>query len=215
MKLGITTFLCFSALFLNGSEPSNAGEEPPDFESHEVENLKDYSNCSLMDLVDKFTDQRSLYLACYSADWEEEMIGVVINTRPDLSTDGEMTFNVTLVNESFLPSEKVTRVRYRFDKDNAKNVEFDQNDAPPLVLYYPEEQNWVTTLVSQKTADHWLKLISESEQLLFELRQEDQVDTKTIVFDGADKAVADFKERLKKQLESMAEDDEDSDSDEG
>lgn len=215
MKLGITTFLCLSALFLNGSESSNADDEPPEFESHEVENVKDYSNCSLMELVDKFTDQRSLYLACHSGDMEEEMIGVIINTRPDLSTDGEMFFNVTLANESFLPSEQVTRVRYRFDKDKAKNATFDQNDPPPLVLYYPEEQYWVTTLVSRKTADQWLKSISESDQLLFELRQEDQVDTKTIVFDGADKAVADFNERLKKQLESMTEDDEDSDSDEG
>lgn len=214
MKLGITTFLCLSALLLHSSEPGKAGDEPPEFESHEVENEKDYGSCVLVDLVDKFTDERSQYLACHSSDMEEQ-IGVVINTRPDLYADGQMSFNITFVNSSFLPRESDTQVRYRFDKDKAQNASFHQKDAPPLVLYYPEELNWVTTLVSQKTADHWLKSISESDQLLFELRQEDQVDTKTIVFDGADKAVADFKERLKKQLESMAEDDEDSDSDEG
>ena len=214
MKLGTTTVLCLSAMFLHGSTPGETDFEPQEFESHVVENEKDYGSCVLVDLVDKFTDERSQYLACHSSDVEEQ-IGVVINTRPDLYEDGQMFFNVTLVNDSFLPSEKVTRVRYRFDKDKAKNAEFNQNDAPPLVLYYPEELNWVTTLVSRKTADQWLKSISESEQLLFELRQEDQMDTSTIEFEGADKAVAEFKKRLKKQLELMAEDDDDSEVDEG
>lgn len=200
-----------SAIFLQGE---TVDDGPWELESHEVENLKDYGNCVLFDLVDKFTDERSLYIACYTGD-EEADIGVLINTRPDLATDGQMFFNVTFVNDSFTPSENVTHVRYRFDKDKAKTAKFHQSDVPPLVDYYPEEQNWVTTLVTQEAADQWLKSISESDQLLFELRQEDNLDTKTIVFEDADKAVADFKERLNQLEATMDADEEASDANEG
>lgn len=213
MRLGITTLLFLSAVYYTASEPV---DEPIEFELHDVENEKEYGNCSLLDLVDKFTDVRSLYLACFTVDEEEDIfVGVVINSRPDLATNGQMFFNVTFENHSFLPNENQTHVRYRFDKDKAKTAEFHRNDGPPLTAYYPEEQNWVSTVVSQEVADQWLKSISESDELLFELRQEGNVATETIVFEEADKAVADFKERLKQLEETMDADEEASDANEG
>ncbi|MCY3541257.1 MAG: hypothetical protein OXH31_05045 [Gammaproteobacteria bacterium] len=212
MKFGITTLFFLSAVYCTASEP---GDVQYDFESHDVENEIEYGNCYLIDLVDKFTDERSLYLGCTTYDTEADLgLGLVINTRPDLATDGEMFFNVTLVNTSFLPSEKETSVRYRFDKNKAKTAKFHQNNAPPMMIYYPEEKNWVTTLVTQEAVDQWLKSISESDQLLFELRQEGKVATETIAFEEADKAVADFKERLK-QFEAADDDEEDGETDEG
>lgn len=206
------TLMFLSAVFSTASEPVEARFE---FESHDVENEKEYGNCSLVELVDKFTDERSLYLGCATYDTEEDLgLSVIINTRPDLATDGQMFFNVTLVNTSFLPSEKETSVRYRFDKDKAKTAKFHQNDAPPMVLYHPEEKTWVTTLVTQEAADQWLKSISESDQLLFELRQEGKMVTETIVFEEADKAVSDFKERLK-QFDETDQDDKANDANEG
>ncbi|MXW06679.1 MAG: hypothetical protein F4X56_01520 [Gammaproteobacteria bacterium] len=212
MKLGITTLFFLSAVYCTASEP---GDVQYDFESHDVENEIEYGNCYLIDLVDKFTDERSLYLGCTTYDTEADLgLGLVINTRPDLATDGEMFFNVTLVNTSFLPSEKETSVRYRFDKNKAKTAKFHQNNAPPMMIYYPEEKNWVTTLVTQEAVDQWLKSISESDQLLFELRQKGKVATETIAFEEADKAVADFKERLK-QFEAADDEEEDGETDEG
>ena len=208
MRLGITTLLFLSAVYCTASEPV---DEPLELESHDVE--KEYGNCGLLDLVDKFTDERSLYLVCYS-DVDEEDVAVVINTRPDLALNGQMFFNITLVNDSFLPSKNVTHVRYRFDKDKAKKSKCDRSDGPPLLLYYPDQRHWVSTLVTQEAADQWLQSVSESDQLLFELRQEDNIDTRTIVFEDAGKAVADFKERLK-QLEKTDADDEASDANEG
>ncbi len=105
---------------------------PYELESHDVENQKEYGTCGLLDLIDKFTDERSLYLACHTDD-EDKEIGVVINTRPDLATDGQMFFNITFVNDSFSPNKNVTHVRYRFDKNKAKKSKFHQNDAPPNV----------------------------------------------------------------------------------
>lgn len=213
LRLGLTTLLFLPAVYCTASEPASPQY---DFESHDVENEKEYGNCSLLELVDKFTDERSLYLGCSTYDTEEDLgLGVIINTRPDLVTDDQMFFNVTLVNTSFLPSEKETSVRYRFDKDKAKTAQFHQNDAPPMVLYHPEEKSWVTTLVTQEAADQWLQSISESDQLLFELRQEGNVATETIVFEEADKAVADFKERLKQLETTMDSDEEASNANEG
>ena len=72
-------------------------------------------------------------------------------------------------------------------KIKQRNQSFIKTTHLPMLLYYPEEQSWVTTLVTQKAADQWLKSISESDQLLFELRQEGRVATETIVFEEADK----------------------------
>jgi len=211
MKFGTMTLLFLSAIFLYGETVEDV---PYVLESHDVENQKAYGTCALLDLIDKFTDERSLYLFCFTDD-EDKEIGVVINTRPDLATDGQMFFNITFVNDSFSPNKNVTHVRYRFDKDKAKKSKFHQSDAPPMLLYYPEEQSWVTTLVTQEAADQWLKSISESEQLLFELRQEGKLATETIVFEEADKAVADFKERLKQEEATTDSDEEAGDANEG
>lgn len=186
MKILITTLMLLSALFVR--------DELREFENHETEDTKQYGNCEVFEFISSVTDERVVFLGCGTEN--EENVGVLINTRSDLTDKGEEFFNVTFFFGESSPSKETVNVHYQFDEEKANTESVSAKDASPVLRYLRPKENFCSKLIDKDRLDQWLDWISESEKLRFELKQEENVDAKTIVFEQADAAVADFKERL-------------------
>lgn len=186
MKILISTVMLLVALF--------ARDELNELENHAIQNAEQYGSCEVYEFISTVTDEQVVFLGCGTEN--EENVGVLINTRPDMIDRGEEFFNVTFMYGALSPNEETVNVRYQFDQEKANEETVSTEDASPVLRHIRPKENWMSKLIDRDTLDQWLDWISESEKLQFELKQEEKVYTKTIVFKKADKAVEDFKERL-------------------
>lgn len=186
MKVLIPTFMLLFALFVR--------DELNEFENHAIQDAKQYGNCEVYEFISTVSDEQVVFLGCGTEN--EENVGVLINTRPDITDKGDEFFNVTFMYGALSSSEETTNVRYQFDQEKASEEIFTADAASPVLRYLRPKENWMSKLIDRDSLDQWLDWISESDKLQFEVIQEDDADAQTLAFEDADKAVADFKERL-------------------
>lgn len=154
----------------------------------EVENKSTYDNCEVFEeyteteTYDGLVKERSYHLICKSEDEKQQMGFWVFDDQPD-----DVYFGLSMKNfvHDGHPSKTMVRVRCKVD---------DKQMYKKTFIYRNEIAFWKE---SKKEGNKKLDAVSQGKKLTFEFEQREHKVFKTIDLKGVDKAVEDFKKRMK------------------